>query len=130
MATFHGKDGVVKIGANAVASVQSWSYSEDVELVDKSSMGDSAKSYLSGMTDGGGSIECLFDPDDSNGQGAFVVDTSIALNLYPEGDTPPAGQVSFTGNVNVSAIEYTGNKDGAPSATFTFKGQLTKGTVS
>ena len=92
-------------------------------------MGDSAKSYLSGMTDGGGSIECLFDPDDSTGQGAFIVDTNVELNLYPEGET--SGDVSFTGTqIRVSSIEWTGNKDGVPTAHFTFKGKLTKGSVS
>lgn len=127
MATFHGKDGAVKIGAAAVASVQSWTYSEDVELVDKSSMGDSAKTYLSGMTDGGGSVECLFDPDDATGQGAFVVDQSITLNVFPEGDS--ASNVKFSGDVRISSVEYSGNKDGIATTTFTFKGPLVKGTV-
>lgn len=124
MATFHGKDGVVQVGANPIASVQSWNYSEEVELVDKSSMGDTAKSYLSGMTDGGGSIECLFDPDDTNGQDAFAIDTDVALNLYPEG--VGTGNVGFTGTVRVSSIEWSGNKDSVNTAHFTFKGALTK----
>lgn len=127
MATFHGKDGVIQVGANAIASVVSWDYSEEVELIDKSAMGDTSKTYLSGMTDGGGTVECLFDPDDTDGQNAFVVDADITLNLYPEGAV--TDDFAWTGTVRVQSIAYSGNKDGVPTCTFTYKNALTKGTV-
>ena len=93
----HGNDGIVKIGSNAVAEVQNWSYDEeDIAVVEKSSMGDTeAVPYASGCKRGAGAIECLWDNGDTTGQDVLLPGASVALKLYPEGDT--SGDTEYSG---------------------------------
>lgn len=122
MAVFHGNNGVVEIGANALASVQSFDYNEVTETVDGSGMGES-KSYLSGQADGSGSVTCNFDPDDT-GQADIVNGDSITLTLYGEGKG--SGKYQQTGTVVIDNVSYSVSKSGAGTLSFNFKGVLTK----
>ena len=48
MATHHGKEGVVKIGANSVAEIVDFNVDENAAVVDDSAKGDSWDSHLTG----------------------------------------------------------------------------------
>lgn len=85
MATHHGKDGTVKIGANTVAEINSFSIDETADTAEKTAMGDSSKSFLVGVTTATGTITCYWDETDTSGQGAMTSGASVTLNLYPEG---------------------------------------------
>ncbi len=85
MGTHHGKNGVVKVGANTVAEVQSFSITKNVDLAEDTAMGDAWKSFLPGVKGATGSIECSWDETDTNGQEALVEGAEVTLNLYPEG---------------------------------------------
>jgi len=126
----HGNDGIVKITTNSVAEVQKWSYEEeDVALAPITSMGDTEESYLpSGCKRGSGSIECLFDDADANGQDLLVLDSSIAIKLYPA--NIEVGDVEYNGNVYVEKRSVEVSKADPNVIKFDFKGALTKGTVS
>ena len=129
MAVHHGNDGIVKVGANAVAEIQSWSYEEkDVAVVEKTSMGDTAASYLpSGTKGGSGSVECLIDEADANGQNSLTAGASVTLALYPEGDQ--SGDVEYTGTAIIETVARSGEKAGINTVSFNFMGALTRGTV-
>lgn len=129
MSVQHGNDGIVKIGANAVAEIQKWTYDEeDVALAPITSMGDTEETYLpSGCKRGAGSIECLFDDADANGQDLLILSSSIALILYPANDT--SGDVEYTGDVHVEKRSLEVSKEGPNVIKFDYKGVLTKGTV-
>jgi hypothetical protein len=129
MSAKHGNDGIVKIGANSVAEVQNWNYEEkDVSIVEKTSMGDTEASYLpSGCKSGSGSIECYLDEADADGQRALTPGASVAVGLYPEGDT--AGDAQYTGTVIIDTVSIAGPKDGVNTASFKFMGVLTRATV-
>ena len=85
MATHHGKDGTVKIGANTVAEINSFSIEETADTAEKTAMGDSSKSFLVGVTTAAGTITCYWDETDTSGQGAMTAGASVSLVLYPEG---------------------------------------------
>jgi hypothetical protein len=129
MAAKHGNEGIVKIGANSVAEVQTWSYEEkDVAIVEKTSMGDTEASFLpSGCKSGSGSIECLLDEADTNGQQALTAGASVAVGLYPEGDL--SGDAQYSGTVVVDTVSISGPKDGLNTASFKFMGVLTRSTI-
>ena len=130
MPASHGNEGIVKVGANAVAEVQKWTYEEeDVALAPKTSMGDTEETYLpSGCKRGGGSIECLFDDADPNGQDLLVQNSSIALLLYPADDE--TGDVEYSGDVYVEKNSIESGKEDINAVKFEFKGVMTKGTVA
>ena len=134
MATFHGNNGAVYIGANAIAEVTAASYNEtDVSIVDDSAIGDTTVSYLSGgKRDGSGSVTCHFDDTDTNGQAAMIAGleagSTVTLNLYVEGQGTSNHERS--GAVLIESYDLTLDQGAAVGASFNFKGTLTEGTQS
>jgi hypothetical protein len=130
MATHHGKDGTVKVGANTVAEIMSWSLDESADTVEDTAMGDSAKSYIVGTTDASGSMECHWDETDTTGQGALTVGSSVTINLYPEGaDT---GDTYATGTALINSVGVSVDMGSIVSRSFGFQvtGGITWGTAS
>lgn len=128
MATTHGNTGAVYEGANAVAEVTAWSYSENTELAPDTAMGDTAVSYVaSGIKDGSGSVTCHWDPSDTNGQEALDVGSTVTLNVYPEGNS--STDVYYGGSVIINSIERSGDLNGIVQVVFSFQGVLTQATV-
>jgi hypothetical protein len=129
MAYHHGNEGTVKIGSASVAEVQDWSYNdEDIDVQEVSSMGDTAVvPKASGIKRGGGTVNCLWDETDTNGQEAMTPGAEVTLNLYPEGAA--TGDAYYSGTVVISRNNYSGGKTGMVMRGFDFVGPLTKGTV-
>jgi len=50
-------------------------------------MGDSARTYTTGLTSGTGSISVHYDEADTTGQGALTVGSEVDLELYVDADT-------------------------------------------
>ena len=84
MANHKGSEGVVKVGTNTVAEVRDWSISITADSIEDTTMGDSARTYLSSLTSATGSVTCYWDETDTTGQGAMTAGASVTLNLYPE----------------------------------------------
>ena len=130
MALAHGNDGIVKVADADILEVQNFSYDEeDIAVVEKASMGDTAAvPYPSGCKRGGGSIECLWDDADTTGQDLIIPGASLAVKLQPEGDE--ATDVEYTGTVVVLTRNIKVDRTGLNLISFTFQGVLTKGAVS
>lgn len=130
MATYHGKDGLVKIGANTVAETTEWSLTQEIETTDDTVQGDSWKTHLVGMKSWSGSVNCFWDETDTNGQEALVVGASVTLNLYPEGAT--SGDTYYTGTATVTNVAIGAAKDSVVTRNFTFMGNgaVTEATVA
>jgi len=56
MAEIHGKDGAVMSGGSAVASIDSWTLTVDIETADKTAYGDTDRKFLAGLRSASGSI--------------------------------------------------------------------------
>lgn len=129
MATFSGNDGIVKIGANAVGEVMSFTVNQNMEPIDDTSMGDSWRSHLAGLKTWDGTVEVRWDDTDTT-QESLTVGASVTLNLLPEGDT--SGDYELSGTASVTSISQTQSYDNTTvTRTFTFQGSgaLTIGTV-
>jgi hypothetical protein len=120
MATHHGKNGVVKVGSNAVAEVDRWSARESVDTVDDTAMGDAAQTHLTGIPGWSGQITCHWDETDTNGQEALTIGASVTLNLYPEGAA--SGATYKTGTATITEIGLDVTKNGVVSREFSFTG--------
>ena len=128
MATHTGSEGVVKIGTYTMAETRSYTLTETGDTIEDSVMGDSYRTYKSGMKTFTGSIVCYWDETES-AQSALTVGAGVTLNLYPEGNA--ATDKYFTGSVLVTSIERSAAFDGMVEATFSFQGTgtLTLSTV-
>ena len=129
MATHSGVEGTVKVGANAIAEIRSFSVEETGDTIDDSTMGDTARTYIAGLKTYTASIDCLWDETNTTGQGALTVGATVTLNLYPEGAT--AGDIYYTGSAIVTGRTITTSYDGLIEMSITCQGSgaLTQSTA-
>ena len=129
MATHKGSEGTVKVGANAVAEIKSYSIEESADTLEDTSMGDSARTYKSSLTNFSGSLDVFWDETDVDGQGALSIGSEVTLNVYPEGDT--AGDTYYTGSAIVTGVSRSASFDGLVEASISVQGNgaLTSTTV-
>lgn len=120
MATHKGSEGTVKVGSNAIAEIRSYSIEESADVLEDTSLGDSARTYLSSLTSFSGSIDVLWDETDSSGQGALSVGSEVTLNFYPEGDG--AGDTYYTGSAIVTGVSRSASYDGLVEASISVQG--------
>jgi len=129
MASHIGRDGIVKVGSNAVAEVKSFSIEETADTVETTKMTDTARTHAITLTSFSGSVDCFWDETDATGQGALTNGASVTLALYPEGDT--TGDTYYTGTALVTGVSRSASFDGMVEATISVQGTgaLTSATV-
>lgn len=129
MATHHGKDGVVKVGSDAVLEVNQFSINETGETADDTSMGDDWRTHLAGHKSWTASITVHWDPADSTGQEALTVGASASVKLYPSGDQ--SGDAEASGDCTITSVGVASQLEGVVSRTIEVQGNgaLTWGTV-
>lgn len=120
MATHKGSEGTVKVGANAIAEVRSFSISETGDTVEDTTMGDAARTYKPSLTSWSGSVEAYWDETDTSGQVALIVGAEITLNVYPEGSA--SGATFLTGAAIVTGRTINSSFDGMVEASLTVQG--------
>jgi hypothetical protein len=126
MASYHGKNGLVKLGATggnaAVAEVKKFSCKSVAAVADNTAMGDGWKTHIEGETvnSWSGSLDCNYDHTDTNGQVALAIGVSITLNLYPEG--APSAAHYLTGKATITGIDTGADSNSAVSRSFSFEG--------
>jgi len=129
MATHTGSEGTVKVGANTIAEIRSFSIDETGDTLEDTTMGDTARTYKSSLTSFSGSVDVFYDETDTTGQGALTVGSEITINAYPEGDT--AGDTYKSGSAIVTGVSLSSSFDGMVESSITFQGNgsLTTTTV-
>jgi predicted secreted protein len=129
MASHIGRDGIVKVGANTVAEVKSFSIEESADTVETTKMTDVARSHAITLTSFSGSLDCFWDETDTTGQGALTIGASVTLALYPEGDT--TGDTYYSGTALVTGVSRSASFDGMVEASISVQGTgaLTASTV-
>lgn len=120
MATFHGKDGVVKVGANTALEVRSFSCEQSASTADDTVMGDAWDTHLITRNSWTASIECYWDDAATANVGLLLVGTSVSLSLYPEGTT--VGDYELAGTATVETVSTSLSHDGVVEVSFTCKG--------
>jgi len=124
----HGRAGTVKAGASpaVLASITAFSYEETVDETETTAMGDTAKSFLGGLPDGSGQVDCWWDELDTGHDAlitAMQAGTVVALELWPQGSGVGA---KYTGDVTVKSFSLSSSKDDIITISFQFRGFLTK----
>ena len=120
MATYNGRSGIVQVGANTVAEVTSFSLDETGELTEDTELTDSDKSFLADINAWTGSLECHWDPTDTNGQEALTAGASVTLHLLFQGTG--AGNIDYNGTALITSISRGASGGATVSASFSFQG--------
>lgn len=130
MANHTGSEGVIKVGANAVAEVRSYTLNETADTIEDTTMGDTSRTYISSLKSFNGSLDVYWDESDTTGQGALTVGSSITLNVYPEGST--TGDTYYSGTAIVTGLTITASFDGMVEASINVQGTgaLSKSTAA
>ncbi len=119
MAKRHGKEGVVKVGANVMKTTK-WTLEESVDTADATSQNDTAKSHLVGIPGWSGTIDAWMDKTEANGQEALNIGAEVTLNLYDDGTV--AGQKYHSGVATVTRIARNVDIGSTISVSFSFMG--------
>jgi hypothetical protein len=119
MATHTGSEGTLKVGANTVGEIRSFSISESADTLEDTSMGDVARTFKSSLTTFTGSVDVFWDEADA-GQMAMTVGASVTFSAYPEGAT--AGDKYYTGSAIVTGLTVNSSFDGMVEASITLQG--------
>jgi hypothetical protein len=130
MATHTGSEGTVKVGANAVAEIRSYSVEETADTTENTTMGDTYRGFSTTLRAWSGTVDVFWDETDTTGQGALVVGSEVTLNFYPEGST--SGDSYKTGTAIVTGKTISASFDGMVESTITVQGNgpLTTATVA
>jgi hypothetical protein len=125
----HGKEGAIKSGSTVMGGVTGFTIDTTADVVEDSSLGNAAKTYMAGRTAFSGSVDMHYDEGDA-AQETLDVGATIAFSLLPEGNT--SGDQSFVGNGIVTSMSIGVSLDGVSTRTVAFQGTgaLTIGTVS
>lgn len=129
MATHTGSEGTVKVGANAIAEIRSYSVEQTGDTVEDTTMGDSWRTHKHTLKSWTASVDVFWDETDTTGQGGLTVGAEVTLNLYPEGST--TGDSYFTGTGIVTGKTVSASFDGMVESTISVQGTgaLTTGTA-
>ena len=129
MATHTGSEGTVKVGANAIAEIRSYSVEQTGDTVEDTTMGDSWRTHKATLKSWTASVDVFWDETDTTGQGALNVGTEVTLNLYPEGST--TGDVYFTGTGIITGKTVSASYDGMVESSISVQGTgaLTQSTA-
>ena len=129
MATHTGSEGLIKIGADTLGELRSYSLETTGDTIEDTSMGDSARTYKSGLTAWSGTASLYFDEVDT-AQVALTVGSSITIKVYFEGAS--SGDKFYEGTAIVTGKSVSASFDGLVESeiSFTGTGALALSTVS
>jgi len=134
-----GQEGSVKFKnsaatALAVAGVTNWSFTEEKETYETTKLGDTAKSFIGGLTSGSGSLEMLYEaPAAASGAGEIIVEAltasdpaDAAFELYFDGTR----KIIFSGIVTSVDFGATTNEVQTCSINFQASGAITNSVTT
>ena len=124
-----GKSGAVYSGANAIAEVLSWSFDVNANTTPSTAMGDDWETHEVTTKSWSGSLECNWDPADSNGQDTLQAGDEVSLELYPTGNT--SSNTKFAGSVKITGVSRSGSTGEIIKLSVSFQGTgaVTESTV-
>ena len=133
MATHFGSDGSVKLVTSGgsvaqVGELLNWTVTMTTDAVENTSMGDTNRTYVKGLSTGTGSMSLYLAPDDAVQQD-LVQGDSVDCEFFVEGQD--SGDTKYTGTFIVTSVERGTTMDGIATlnAELQLTGALTIGTV-
>jgi len=103
MATYKGDGGLMKVGSTTVGEVLSWSVDQQSDVIEDTAMGDTAKTFVAGLTSWTGSCEAILSDSDT---GQLLLDngsTQTALDFYFDSTTSAYKGAAIVTGISSSA---------------------------
>ena len=128
MATHHGKEGVVTVGGTAIGNVTGFTLDTTHDVVEDTSLGDTAKTFKAGRGTFAASIDMNYNEENSQ-QASLLQGSSLSFVFLPEGND--SGDESFSGTGIVTGMSVGVTLDGMTTRTVSLQGNgaITIGTV-
>tara|TARA_R100000664_G_C2742693_1_gene130910 strand:- start:874 stop:1260 length:387 start_codon:yes stop_codon:yes gene_type:complete len=128
MATHHGKEGVVTVGGTAIGNVTGFTLDTTHDVVEDTSLGDTAKTFKAGRGTFTASIDMNYNEENSQ-QASLLQGSSLSFVFLPEGND--SGDESFSGTGIVTGMSVGVTLDGMTTRTVSLQGNgaITIGTV-
>lgn len=132
MATHTGSEGTVKVGANTIAEIRSYSIEETADTTEDTTMGDTYRTHKTTLKSWSGTVDVFWDETDTNGQVAMTVGSEVTIAFYPEGATAGQSEKYMTGTAIVTGKTVSASFDGMVESTITLQGTgtLTQSTLA
>ena len=132
MATHTGSEGTVKVGANTIAEIRSYSVEETADTTEDTSMGDVYRTHKTTLKSWSGTVDVFWDETDTNGQVAMTVGSQVTVSFYPEGATAGQSEKYLTGDAIITGKTVSASFDGMVESTITLQGTgaLTQATLA
>jgi hypothetical protein len=89
--TFTGRDGRLLLNDDVLAKVQNWSLSAEVEMLETTTLGDDARTYVPGVKSCTGSCSLLYYEDDDGANDAAL----LLRNIIRTGGVPENSNISL-----------------------------------
>ena len=119
MAVHKGSEGTVHVGTDAVSEIRSYTIDETADVIESTSLGDSAKTFEASTTSFSGSVDVFWDETDT-AQTALTVGSSVTIKFYPEGAS--TGDKYYSGTAIVTGVSITANNDSLVEASISIQG--------
>jgi len=117
---YKGCEGVVIINGLTIVELSAFSIDQSANPVDSSVLGNSGfKEVKPGQSSWSGTIDVFYDPDDS-GILAMVLNTIVAVQMYPAGSD--TGKTEYSGNALVTSISTPVETEGVISQSISIEG--------
>lgn len=136
MAVEAGSSGIVKVSVSGgsvatVAQVRSYSFDVTADTIEKSVMGDTARSYLAGLSSSTLSLEVYWDPAGDAPQLDFDARSVLDWELYPTGNTG-SGEKYYSGSGVCTGVTISAAFDGMVEASFSIQnsGAITETNIA
>jgi hypothetical protein len=120
MATHTGKEGILKIGANAVAEIVDFTITESAETVDDTCKGDDWRTKKLTFKSWNADAKARWVEDDTNGQDLLTVGASVTAGFYVMGEASGARYREGTALITERAVESA--LDGLVELSLSFEG--------
>ena len=126
MATLTGETGKVMFGSDSgsagtqVAEVRSWTVEHTKDVIEDTAMGDAARTYLSGLHQFTGTLECMYDTAQTATAAIFdpASDSQIEVEFFPAATTG----VKYIGKAIITSVSRTASFDDLITATVSIQG--------
>ncbi len=120
MTVHKGSTGTVKVGTNAIAEIVSFQFEESADTIESTALSNSARSYVSDLLGWSGSVECFYDPSDTNGQEAMSISSTVTLYLYNIG-AESSDKYAY-GSAIITGISRSNAGGALVTSSFSFQG--------
>lgn len=117
MATYKGDSGIMKVGTTTIGEITTWSVEQTTDVIEDTSMGDTAKTFVAGLVSWTGSCEAILSDSDA-GQALLDNGSSLtAVDFFFDSTTS-----AYKGNAIVTALSSSATMGEMIKVSITFQG--------